>query len=78
MKGELLKAMATLKQQGYHSVFLMLTDVNQQATELLYLSDEPAIGQKAWHLKAEGNTLWMPGVMSRKLQMVPPLQNALE
>ncbi len=78
MKGELLKAMATLKQQGYHSVFLMLTDVNQQATELLYLSDEPAIGQKAWHLKGEGNTLWMPGVMSRKLQMVPPLQNALE
>ena len=78
MKDGLLEAMRELKRDGYHSVFLMLTDVSAVATELLWVSDDPAIAQQAWGLNSEGNALWMPGVMSRKSQIVPTLQKALK
>lgn len=78
MKEDLLKAMQAVKRNGYHSVFLMLTDVTQGATELLFVSDDPEIVRKTWGLKAESNTAWMPGVMSRKTQIIPPLQKAFE
>ncbi|ELM3618212.1 manganese-dependent inorganic pyrophosphatase [Aeromonas sobria] len=74
----LLKEMQGLKRNGYHSVFLMLTDVSQEATDLLFVSDEPLIVQKAWGLQTQGNSVWMPGVMSRKSQIVPALQKAFE
>ena len=78
MRGSLLKAMQEQKHDGYHSVFLMLTDVSAVATELLFVSDDPAITQQAWGLKSEGDSVWMPGVMSRKSQIVPALQKALK
>ena len=78
MKDGLLEAMRELKRDGYHSVFLMLTDVSAVATELLWVSDDPAIVEQAWGLKSESNALWMPGVMSRKSQIVPALQSALK
>ena len=79
IKGGLLEAMRELKQSGgYHSVFLMLTDVSAVATELLWVSDDPAIVERAWGLTSESNALWMPGVMSRKSQIVPALQKALK
>ena len=78
MRGSLLKAMQEQKHDGYHSVFLMLTDVSAVATELLFVSDDPAITQLAWGLKSEGDAVWMPGVMSRKSQIIPALQGALK
>ncbi|MBS1227565.1 MAG: Inorganic diphosphatase [Proteobacteria bacterium] len=78
MREGLLDAMQALKHDGYHSVLLMLTDVSLEATELLIVSDDPAIAEKAWGLRSEGDALWMPGVMSRKSQIVPALQNALK
>jgi len=78
MKDGLLEAMRELKRDGYHSVFLMLTDVSAVATELLFVSDDPAIPLQAWGLKSEGDSVWMPGVMSRKSQIVPALQKALK
>ena len=78
MKKGLLEAMHELKHDGYHSVLLMLTDVSAVATELLIVSDDPAIAQKAWGLASEGDAAWMPGVMSRKSQIIPALQNSLK
>ena len=78
MKPELLAAMRTVKQEGYYSVFLMLTDTTREATELLYLSDDPQIVEKAWRVRAQGQSAWLPGVMSRKSQVVPALQKAFE
>jgi manganese-dependent inorganic pyrophosphatase len=78
LRDELLKAMETLKRDGYHSVLLMLTDVSQQATELLFVSDDPVILEQAWGIARNGDSLWMPGVMSRKSQIVAPLQKTLE
>lgn len=78
IKPELLGAMKDLKRDGYHSVFLMLTDTTQEATDLLFLSDDPAIVQTTWKVKPEGSSAWLPGVMSRKKQVIPPLEKTLK
>jgi len=69
--GELEKVKA---EGNRHSVFLMLTDIMQEGTELMAITDDPGIVEKAFGKTLEGRTVWLPGVMSRKKQMVPPLE----
>ena len=71
--GELEKVKA---EGNRHSVFLMLTDIMQEGTELMAITDDPGIVEKAFGKTLEGRTVWLPGVMSRKKQMVPPLEKA--
>ncbi len=76
VRGELLKAMEAVKTEGRHSVLLMLTDVVKEGTDLVVLSDDPAIIEKAFDGKLENNSMWIDGMMSRKKQTVPNLQKA--
>ncbi|MCS7143767.1 MAG: manganese-dependent inorganic pyrophosphatase [Archaeoglobaceae archaeon] len=75
-KEEIYKELAKKKVEGYHSVFLMLTDIMKEGTELLVVTDEPKIVEKAFGKKLEGRSVWLDNVMSRKKQVVPPLEKA--
>jgi manganese-dependent inorganic pyrophosphatase len=55
-------------------VLLMLTDVVKEGTDLVVLSDDPAMIEKAFDGKLENNAMWIDGMMSRKKQTVPNLQ----
>ena len=77
-KDEFLSAMETLKAEGYHSILLMLTDIGKQGTDLLVVSDNVRIVESAFELKGIGNSVWLPGVVSRKKQVVPGLLRAFE
>ena len=72
----LVEAMEAVKKDGRHSVLLMLTDVVKEGTDLVVLSDDPALIEKAFDGKLSGNSMWIPGMMSRKKQTVPNLQKA--
>jgi manganese-dependent inorganic pyrophosphatase len=72
----LVGAMEAVKADGRHSVLLMLTDVVKEGTDLVVLSDDPALIEKAFDTKLSGNSMWIPGMMSRKKQTVPNLQKA--
>ncbi len=75
MKEELFEAMQSLKEEGNrHSVLLMLTDIMQEGTQLLVLSDEPQKIENAFNVKLENQQVWLPKVMSRKKQIIPFLQ----
>ena len=54
----------------------MLTDVVKEGTDLMVISDEPGIIEGAFGGKIADNTMWVDGMMSRKKQTVPPLQEA--
>ena len=57
--------------------FLMsAVDVVKEGTDLMVISDEPAIIEGAFNGKIEGQSMWVDGMMSRKKQTVPPLQDA--
>jgi manganese-dependent inorganic pyrophosphatase len=40
------------------------------------VSDEPEIIENAFNGKLQGQSMWVEGMMSRKKQTVPPLQEA--
>ena len=75
MKEELFKAMAELKTEASrHSVLLLLTDIMQEGSQLLVLSDDNSKIEKAFNITLENNQIWLPKVMSRKKQIIPFLE----
>ncbi|SCW26631.1 manganese-dependent inorganic pyrophosphatase [Ruminococcaceae bacterium YRB3002] len=72
-KDEFLETMEMLKKKnGYDMVILMLTDVLLEGTVLLYIGSDDVI-QNAFSAEAHDNELFLPGVMSRKKQIIPML-----
>lgn len=76
IREDLLKAMEEAKGEGRHSVLLMLTDVVKEGTDLIVLSDDPAMIEGAFSEKIADKSMWINGMMSRKKQTVPNLQKA--
>jgi manganese-dependent inorganic pyrophosphatase len=76
IRADLLKAVEEVKADGRHSVLFMLTDVVKEGTDLMVISEEPAIIEGAFGGKIADNVMWVDGMMSRKKQTVPPLQDA--
>jgi manganese-dependent inorganic pyrophosphatase len=77
IKGDLLEDIRKVKaEKGNHSVFLLLTDIMKEGSEMLIASDNPAVVEKAFGVKPEGTSVWLPGVMSRKKQVVPNFEKA--
>ncbi len=77
IKAELEADIAVLKEEGQrHSVMLLLTDIMKEGSELLVVSDDVAIVERAYGKETENGRVWLDGVLSRKKQVVPPLQEA--
>ena len=75
MKEDLFTAMKALKEEGErHSVLLLLTDIMQEGSQLLVLSDESAKIENAFDVKLVEDQVWLKGVMSRKKQIIPFLE----
>ena len=75
MKADLEADIAKLKEEGgRHSVILLLTDIMKEGSQLLVASDDNGIVEKAYEATLEDNKVWLDGVLSRKKQVVPPLQ----
>lgn len=78
IKHELKKELHKAKSEGRHSVFLLLTDIMKEGSELLVATDEPEIVKKAFGVDLQGDAIWLPGIMSRKKQVVPNFQKAFK
>ena len=73
-KGEFLDAMAVIrKEKRMDTVLLMITDVLLDGTQLLFLGDENNIVQAFNIRNPEENCAFLPGILSRKKQVVPTL-----
>ena len=72
-KEELLVEMRKVVEETKASlVILMLTDVLLEGSHLLYVGDDDVISQ-AFDVIAKDNEVFLPGVMSRKKQIIPSL-----
>ena len=78
VKDGLQKEIEKVKGEGRHSVFLILTDIMKEGSEMLIASDDPSVVEKAFGTKPENNKVWLPGVMSRKKQVVPNFEKAFK
>ena len=75
MKDELFEEMQKIKDENsQHTTLLLLTDIMQEGSQLLVLSDESSKVESAFDVKLENSQVWLPKVMSRKKQVVPFLE----
>lgn len=78
VKAGLYEEITRVKGEGRHSVFLLLTDIMKEGSEMLIVSDDASVVEKAFGVKAEGKSVWLDGVMSRKKQVVPNFEKAFK
>ena len=72
-KGEFIRMMEELKlRKEFDMVLLMLTDVLLEGTHLLFVGNSDVIRQ-AFSKEPGENYIFLPGVMSRKKQIIPML-----
>lgn len=76
-KEEILGVMnQILLEGGYATLILMVTDILQEGTELL-VTGKARIVEKAFGKKLVAGSVFLPGVISRKKQVAPPLARIL-
>ena len=72
-RGEFLSVMEQLRvSRGYSMILLMLTDVLAEGSHLLYLGDED-IFRQAFNTELKDHACFLPGIVSRKKQIIPML-----
>jgi manganese-dependent inorganic pyrophosphatase len=77
IKADLAADIIKLKEEGNrHSVMLLLTDIMKEGSLMLIASDDETLITSAYGVTAENSEVWLDGVLSRKKQVVPPLQDA--
>ena len=60
-------------------VFFMLTNIIDESTELLYYGDQAKeLNQAAFPVEADDKSCVLPGVVSRKKQLIPAFMTALQ
>ena len=72
----LQEEMAKVKADGREGVFLLLTDIMKEGSDMLMVTDDESIGEKAFGKKPADKHVWLDGVMSRKKQVVPNFEKA--
>ena len=77
IKADLLEAMkANAAAKEVSLALLMVTDILNESTHLLVAGEPADLVEKAFEKKVEDNCVFLPGVMSRKKQIVPQMTNA--
>ena len=72
-QGEFLSVMEKLmEERSYSMMILMLTDVLAEGSHLLYLGDEDIFHQ-AFNTELKNHACFLPGIVSRKKQVIPML-----
>ncbi len=75
MKDDLFSAMRKIKDEGDRdTVLLLLTDIMQEGSQLLVVSDSLSKIERAFNVNLDNSEIWLPKVMSRKKQIIPFLE----
>jgi manganese-dependent inorganic pyrophosphatase len=76
---ELLEEMKKLQQaEGYHSVILFITDIIKEGSNFLVVTTDEAAMEKALGGKLAAGKIYIPGIISRKKQVVPMISEVFD
>ena len=72
-QAEFLAAMKKrMEESHYDMILFLITDMLQEGSQLLFLGAPDVISQ-AFNVRPEGNRAFLPGILSRKKQVIPAL-----
>ncbi len=78
LKDGLLKFMEKVRnQKGYDMLLMMLTDIINEGSEMLYVGGHKELLSRAFDVEITGESFYLPYVVSRKKQVVPKLITAI-
>lgn len=66
-----------MKENNADLFVLLITDILENNSQIIVLGKQE-IAEKAFNIKLENNTAFLPGVVSRKKQVVPNIDNAIK
>jgi manganese-dependent inorganic pyrophosphatase len=66
------------KEKNYALVMLIMTDIIEEGSEIIFAGDKKELIAKAFKVDVSKDSVYLPGVVSRKKQVVPPLSAAIE
>jgi manganese-dependent inorganic pyrophosphatase len=79
MKVEMLNYMNNKCEAGrYDLLVLLLTDIVQNGSEVLAVGNQTELVNKAFNITLEDSSAYIPNLLSRKKQVIPPLTAAIE
>ncbi|WP_294400697.1 putative manganese-dependent inorganic diphosphatase [uncultured Clostridium sp.] len=74
LKDEMLNYMASeAKSNGYDVVMLLLTDILTEGSQVLVAGERYDYVEKTFNVELKDSMAFLPGVLSRKKQVIPPL-----
>lgn len=77
IKDDLMEDIKKVKdEQNLHTIALLLTDIMKEGSEVLVVSNDTSIFEKAFNCKLENGKVWLDGCLSRKKQIIPFLEPA--
>jgi len=77
IKEQLAQDMENIRsKENYDMVLLMITNIIAEGTHLIYAGQPESLLHQAFGDSIEDGVLYLPGVMSRKKQVIPPLSEA--
>jgi manganese-dependent inorganic pyrophosphatase len=62
---------------NYDLLILMLTDILKEGSEMIVVGEEKELVTRAFNIKLNGSLVYLPGIISRKKQVIPPLTAAI-
>ena len=65
-------------EKGYAASFLMITSIIDEATNFIFAGNMDAVVAKAFDKEVLDKEVYLPKVMSRKKQIIPPLLDAMK
>ena len=78
LKDEMLLYMNDKASSGkFDLILLLLTDILNEGSQILVVGKIPEVVEKTFKVKIEENTAFLPGVLSRKKQVIPLLTNTI-
>ncbi|HHW58295.1 MAG TPA: putative manganese-dependent inorganic diphosphatase [Clostridia bacterium] len=78
LKQELISFMEKVKKnKGYNILLLMLTDIINEGSEILFVGNNKELLERAFNVQIKNNSFYLPYVISRKKQVLPLIIKAI-
>lgn len=78
IRKDIIKVMESkCKEENYGLIVLMVTDILKGGSELIAIGEKQDVVSKAFNITLTDNGAYIPGILSRKKQVIPPLTAAM-
>ncbi|KHD38282.1 inorganic pyrophosphatase [Clostridium acetobutylicum] len=67
-----------VKDENFNAVLLLLTDIIKEGSLIIAAGEDTDLVNKAFNVELKDNAVYVPGILSRKKQVIPPLTSAIE